>query len=191
MHLRLISLSIIIFSIAGCNNQYVVTQTPDDVYYSPVNGQAKKKKKNTVYTQEERTFRMSRHSRRWRFFDDDFGYDYNPYHYGFNYGHYYNPYYYPMPVFSGFNIRNPKNTTPRMTNLNSYNFQEAYVPNPKYQAESGSTRSTRRYNNSNNPSSGNTRTILSPGSSDGRNYSPTKPNTVTPGSAPVSRPSRN
>ncbi|MFM7709764.1 MAG: hypothetical protein ACKO5C_02500 [Ferruginibacter sp.] len=179
-----------IFSI-GCSNRYAITQTPDDVYFSPVQGASANQKNKAQYTQQDRTVRMSRFNRRWRFFDDDFGYDYHPYQYGYAYGYYYNPYYYPMPVFSGFSVRNPVNSTPRTSNLNSYNFQEAYVPNPKYQTASGNTRSIRIYNNSNQSGTGNTRTILTPGSADGRGYNPTRTTSPTQSGSPVTRPARN
>lgn len=174
---------------ASCHSAYRSTQTPDDVYYSPARplgeDESQKNEEETRYSQEDRQIRMARHDRRWRDFDDDFDCRYDPYHYGYTYGYYYNPYYYPYPVFFGTPVRNPKNSTPRMTNLSSYQFQDITVKNPKTGAVESSYRG-RRYN------LGNTgrerREILTPSTGNNRSYTPSSDNKSS--GSPVNRPLR-
>lgn len=193
---------------ASCSNSYKSTQTPDDVYYSPVRNieEDSKKEEETKVTRyrssEDREIIMSKYDRRWRDFDDDFNCHYNPYRYGYNYGYYYNPYYYPAPVYiSNTPIRNPKNTTPRMTNLGSYQYSATRYVDPK--TGTGQWIYTgRKYNNSNN--SNNNRRIITPSydnnnnsnnrsDNNTRSYTPST-NSSSGGSkssgTPVSRPGR-
>jgi hypothetical protein len=154
------------------------------------------------YAYTDRHARMAIYDRRWRDFDDDYNYRYDPYRYGYNYGYYYNPYYYPSPVYiSGINFSNPKNTVPRMTNLGSYNYSSMEVVNPK----AGTTkwiRSGRQYNTRNNSDNfirriitpSDIRTNSSSNNNNTRTYSPSQ--NVRSGSSsnnsgtPVSRPKR-
>lgn len=143
---------------SSCSTTYKSGQTPDDVYYSPAKPIVEKevvteeKREQTRIVKREyadRQIVMSIHDPRWRLFSDDYDAYYDPYRYGYSCGYYYNPYYYPSPVyFTNCSFVNPKNSTPRMTNLGSYNYSNMVVVNPK----SGYTRqfySTRPYNNSN------------------------------------------
>jgi hypothetical protein len=167
MNFKFLLLVIATVSIASCSTAYKSGQTPDDVYYSPVRGIDEKDNREDEEDRsdnyEEREIRMATRDRRWRDINDDYDYRYDPYRYGYNYGYYYNPYYYNRPVYiPGCTIINPKNTTPRMTNLGSYNNNTLVVSDPK----SGQTKwvkSTRSYNNSNNNGSF-VRRILTPSS---------------------------
>lgn len=167
MNIKFLLLVIASVSIASCSTAYKSGQTPDDVYYSPVRGIDEKDNREDEVDRsddyEEREIRMATRDRRWRDINDDYDYRYDPYRYGYNYGYYYNPYYYNRPVYiPGCTIINPKNTTPRMTNLGSYNNNTLAVSDPK----SGQTKwvkSNRAYNNSNNNSSF-VRRILTPSS---------------------------
>lgn len=148
------------FAFSSCTTLYQSGQTPDDVYYSPAREVTQT---NDLYTRsdnnyqpysnfEERQIRMSAYDPRWRYLDNYYNYDYsyNPYTYGYNYGYYYNPYYYNSPVyFKGVSIINPRNTTPRMTNLGSYQNNGIDVVNSK-SGTSGKFGPYRTYNNSNN-----------------------------------------
>jgi hypothetical protein len=167
MNFKFLLFVIATVSIASCSTAYKSGQTPDDVYYSPVRGIDEKDNREDEEDRsdnyEEREIRMATRDRRWRDINDDYDYRYDPYRYGYNYGYYYNPYYYNRPVYiPGCTIINPKNTTPRMTNLGSYNNNTLVVSDPK----SGQTKwvkSTRSYNNSNNNGSF-VRRILTPSS---------------------------
>jgi len=136
--LLLFASALVIFT--SCSTVYKSIQTTDDVYYSPVRMYEETKKDNTrdntrynnrinsndvryddyAYNSEIRQIRMGFNDRRWRNFDNEIFY--NPYMYGYNYGYYYNPYYFNQPVYNPIfvDINNPKNTTPRITNLNAY-----------------------------------------------------------------------
>lgn len=168
MNLKLLILAIAAVSIGGCSTAYKSGQTPDDVYFSPVRAIDEGETKDEVRTNntrtdtyEEREIRMATRDRRWRDINDDYDYTYryDPYRYGYNYGYYYNPYYYNRPVFlPGYTIVNPKNTTPRSTNLGSYKNPTLVVANNK----TGETRwvpANRSYSNSNNSGSFNRRII--------------------------------
>lgn len=167
MNIKFLLLVIASVSIASCSTAYKSGQTPDDVYYSPVRGIDERDNREDEVERsdnyEEREIRMATRDRRWRDINDDYDYRYDPYRYGYNYGYYYNPYYYNRPVYiPGCTIINPKNTTPRMTNLGSYNNNVLVVSDPK----SGQTKwvkSNRSYNNSNNNGSF-VRRILTPSS---------------------------
>lgn len=159
MNIKILLLSVATVSIVGCSTAYKSGQTPDDVYFSPIRAVEEKQERNDEAEKnyqsdnyEDRAIRMSTRDRRWRDLDDDYDYNgtYNPYRYGYNHGYYYNPYYYNRPVFLPGNvIVNPKNSTPRMTNLGSYTNSTLVVSDPK----SGQTKwvkSNKSYNNSNN-----------------------------------------
>ena len=159
MNLKLLILAIAAVSISSCSTAYKSGQTPDDVYFSPVRAIDERETRDEVRTTnnrtdtyEEREIRMATRDRRWRDINDDYDYNYlyDPYRYGYNYGYYYNPYYYNRPVFlPGYTIVNPKNTTPRSTNLGSYKNPTLVVANNK----TGETKwipANRSYNNSNN-----------------------------------------
>lgn len=191
-----------VISFTACTTTYKNSQTPDDLYYSPVKEIADEKEEEyTRMDPEEREIRMATRDRRWRDMDDRYDYDCNhhPYRYGYGYGYYYNPYYYPYPVYSP-NIRfsNPVNSTPRMVNLGGYTPQSVTIKDPKtgkYQ-----TPGNRNYNTGN---SGSTRRVIRSGSttvggSDSRTYSPSSSSSGNSGSGsrsgssqPVSRPPRN
>ena len=181
MNLKFLLFSICIATIFSCSNKYKITQTPDDVYYSPVRAieeDSNNDNENNVShpSSEDREIRMSRYDRRWTSFNDDYNYSYDPYHYGYNYGYYYNPFYYQTPFFiSTQTVQNSINTAIRTTSLTSYNFQN----NPISNIKSGPiqfTKPERSYNNSNN--NYNIRNIISPnnnnssGDNNTRTYSP-------------------
>lgn len=182
----------------GCSNKYKITQTPDDVYYSPIRGideDIKKEKDNTYNSSENREIIMSRHDRRWRDFDNDYNYNYDPYHYGYTYGYYYNPYYYPYPVYNySITPANPKNSTPRTTNLGSYSFHNVNTGNPKTSGPVKYYVPGRDYNNSNLGNS--IRNLISPdnnsssGHNNTRSYSPSSGSSGGGSGTPIVRPSR-
>jgi hypothetical protein len=162
MNIKILLLAIATGSIASCSTAYKSGQTPDDLYYSPVRVVEEKVEKkdevrrNTRYDNyEDRAIIMRTRDRRWRDLDDYYDYNcyYDPYRYGYNHGYYYNPYYYNRPVFlPGYVIVNPKNNTPRMTNLGSYNSSTLVVSDTK-SGETQWIRTNRAYNNSNNSGS--------------------------------------
>ncbi len=162
MNIKILLLIIAAGSLASCSTAYKSGQTPDDLYYSPVRAVEEKQERRTEVRRdtrydnyEDRAIIMSSRDRRWRDLDDEYDYNcrYDPYRYGYNYGYYYNPYYYNRPVYlPGYVIVNPKNATPRMTNLGSYNSSTLVVSD----AKSGDTkwvRTNRAYNNSNSSGS--------------------------------------
>jgi hypothetical protein len=165
MNIKFLLIAIAAASITSCSTAYKSGQTPDDVYFSPVRGidekdnvkQQRDERRDDYRADnyEEREIRMATRDRRWRDLNDYYDYNcyYDPYRYGYNYGYYYNPYYYNRPVYlPGYAIVNPKNTTPRMTNLGSYSNNTLVVSNNK----TGQTKwiqSTKSYNNSNNSGS--------------------------------------
>lgn len=194
MNTKILILAIATVSMASCSTAYKSGQTPDDLYYSPVrvveekyNKQDEVEIRDSRDSYEDRSIRMSTRDRRWRDLDDDYDYNYtyNPYRYGYNYGYYYNPYYYNRPVFlPGYTIVNPKNSTPRMTNLGSYNNSTLVVSNPK-SGETKWVKTNNSYNNSNNAGSF-IRRIITPSNSSssssgnsGRSYSNEGNNTRT------------
>ncbi len=177
MNIKFLLLAIAAVSITSCSTAYKSGQTPDDVYYSPVRAvderetREEKVEQRSTDNYEEREIRMATRDRRWRDINDDYDYRYDPYRYGYNYGYYYNPYYYNRPVYiTGCAIVNPKNTTPRMTNLGSYNNSALAVTD----AKSGQTKwvkPSRSYNNSNTNGGGFVRRILTPSASSSSNSS--------------------
>ena len=177
MNIKILLLAIAAGSITSCSTVYKSGQTPDDLYYSPVRAVEEKVEKkdevrrDTRYDNyEDRAIVMSTRDRRWRELDDEYDYNcsYDPYRYGYNHGYYYNPYYYNRPVFvPGYVIVNPKNNTPRMTNLGSYNSSTLVVSDVKG-GQSQWIRTNRAYNNSNNAGSF-IRRIITPSSPDNNN----------------------
>ncbi len=174
MNTKLLLLAISVAAFSSCSTMYKSGQTPDDVYFSPARpyGEDNKEEKRAevkTYSSEERYIRLGVNDRRYRDFDND--YSYNPYKYGFNYGYYYNPYYWPYPVYGNvYNTpSNPKNTTPRTTNLGAYN--GGSVKTSTY-SKTGTTKPVRSYNNSNNGSAvGNViRQLFTPGETSNSNY---------------------
>lgn len=191
----------LVLLLTSCSHTMKITQTPDDVYFSPVTpiDEDINSKDNYQAKNDDRQIIMSRHDRRWRDVDGDYNWQYDPYHYGYNYGYYYNPYYLPYPVYTnGYSIVNPKNNTIRTTNLSSYTFQNIGVVNPK----SGPIQfkqNGRRYNNSNN--SNTPRNVITPSihsnnnTNNTRTYSPNSSSNSgstnnNNGGAPVTRPKR-
>jgi len=179
MHYKILLFIGITLSLFSCSNKYKITQTPDDVYYSPIRGvdeDVKHENTKNYASSERREIVMSRYDSRWRDIDYDYNYSYDPYHYGYTYGYYYNPYYYPYPVYNyGITPSNPKNSPPRTTNLGSYTFQNVNASNPKTSGPVQFYVPGRQYNNSNLDN--NIRNILTPGGSSSgsngtRTYSP-------------------
>lgn len=210
MKIKFLPLILLVTAFASCQTIYKSGQTPDDVYYSPARA-AEEKAEATVrrdvvrpYDAEEREIRMSAYDPRWRNIDEyDYDYTYSPYQYGYSYGYYYNPYYYPCPVYiTNVAILNPKNNTPRMTNLSSYSNTQTVVANQK----TGATYNLNTYRNYNNSNRTNSRNIYnrtysndrttSDNSSNSRSYTPSGSGSSSSSSSggsssgSVSRPSR-
>lgn len=167
--------------ISSCSTAYKNSQTPDDVYYSPASGTEKyiSREKETYtrrYDTEERQIRMRVYDYRWRSldYDYDYGCSYSPYYYGYNHGYYYNPYYYPVPVYNYGPVVNPKNNTPRMTNLSSYQNHVA-VKNSKSGYRTTPVNSARVYNNNTSSNSEYSRRIIRP-QSNNDGYQPSRDN---------------
>ena len=182
------------FCLISCNNIYKVTQTPDDVYYSPVrelDDIVEKENKKPVHS-DNREIIMSKYDSRWRAINGNYDNSYSPYAYGYGYGYYYNPYYYAYPIYNnGLNF-STTNSTPRTTNLSSYQFNNTNTVNPKYNTSPVKYKSsTRSYNNSN--SSDNTREVISPNSNstnnNTRSYTPSSSSSSGSGNT-ISRPTR-
>lgn len=158
MNSRILLAALALTAFGSCTSTYKSSQTPDDVYYSPVrvlkeetrkeddNDQAKKEQ-----AVEDRDIRNRIRDKRYRDFDNDYSYDYNYNtrcncycnHYG--YGYYNHPYYYPTYYYNPKYTPIPVNTTPRMVNLNAYTPQNTTVVNNK----TGVSTQQPRYNNSN------------------------------------------
>ena len=225
MNNKLLLLAFAVVAFTSCSTIYKSGQTPDDVYYSPVRPVGETTNSDTRYRErdysqernysEDRQIRLGIYDPRWRNFDNDISY--NPYRYGFNYGYYYNPYYYPYPVYNNIIVvtaPNPKNSTPRMTNLDAYgNANSNYNTNTNTKTGSPYRAPIRSYNNSNGSKLGNTlRTIFSSetpsvynsnssgnSSQNSRSYSPSSSSRSSSGSSSsgnsgggsTSRPTRN
>ena len=167
MNNKLLLLALAVVSFSSCSTIYKSGQTPDDVYYSPVRLVGETSKSETQREErnysrernylEDRQIRFGIYDPRWRNFDNDISY--NPYRYGFNSGYYYNPYYYPFPVYNNIIVvaaPNPKNSTPRMTNLAAYNSNYSnYNTNLNTKTGSPYRAPVRTYNNSNGSKLGN------------------------------------
>ena len=174
---------IFLFVLSGCSSVYKSGQTPDDVYYSPLqevktsSNYETRNRREAIPDFEDREIRMGAYDYRWRNLNNRYDYDfaYNPYSFGYNYGYYYNPYFVNHPVFlNGVVFVNPKNNAPRTTNLTSYKSTALTTFDPKT-GSSFTTGGIRAYNNNNNSS--NRRQIIYPGynrnnnNSDGRSSS--------------------
>jgi hypothetical protein len=124
MNTKILLAAVCAMAACGCSTAYKVTQTPDDVYYSPGRDgtYAYVASPAESETYNDGDILMSINDPRWRLFDD-YDYSYSPYAYGYNSDYYYNPYYCSYPVYNPIVITpaNPVNTTPRMTNLSAYN----------------------------------------------------------------------
>lgn len=168
MNIKFLLIAIATVAVTSCSTAYKSGQTPDDVYYSPARAIEENSYRNEVDYRtdnyEDRAIRMQVIDRRWRYLDMDYDYRYDPYRYGYNYGYYYNPYYYNRPIYlPGSLIVNPKNNTPRMTSLGSYNNTRLVSSD----AKSGHTRwvNSREYINNSNDSRNNNnfnRRVLTP-----------------------------
>jgi hypothetical protein len=173
----------------------MLTQTPDDVYYSPARGDDNggNVKKEPMRTDPmERQWNMARYDRRWRYLHD-FDRYYDPYRYGFGYGYYYNPYYNPYPVLNPYLTTLQLKVSPvRSVNLNSYQFQQAPRDPKGNQGPVRFSQPVRTYNQSNRENS-TQREINTPsyqGGQSPRNYQPSGNSGGSPGSS-ISRPARN
>lgn len=219
MNTKLLLIALAAVSLSSCSSVYKSGQTPDDVYYSPVrmygteenndNKRDDARRDNGRYYSEQSQIRFGINNPRWRYLDD---FSYNPYLYGYNYGYYYNPYYCPVPVYNHgpVNAVNPKNSTPRMTNLSAYTsaynnantYGSSKYSNPvnmpvRSYNNSGSrlsntlnkifNNSNSNYNNSNNSQNNSNQSS--------RSYTPSSSSSSSSGSSSsggaVSRPARN
>jgi uncharacterized membrane protein YgcG len=221
MNTKLLLIAVAAVSLSSCSSVYKSGQTPDDVYYSPVrtydaavktNEDRRDNNYNNYSYAERSQIRLGINNARWRYLDD---YSYNPYVYGYSYGYYYNPYYCPIPVYNYGSIVtvNPKNSTPRMTNLAAYN--TAYnntnsnasskytnpvkMPVRNYNNTSRLSNTLNKifnngsnYNNSNNNNSNNSQNNSNQSS---RSYTPSSSSnssgSSSSGSSGASRPARN
>jgi len=206
MKLQILPIITIAVILASCSSTYRTGQTPDDVYYSPAKPVEENYQANTYESSRERYYdrsiMMAIYDPRWRYWNDDFNYYYDPYHYGYSYGYYYNPYYYYYPVYIGNTyVRNPKNSTPRMTSLGSYNNNNYKVPTVRAAKPNWKAPTPNYYNNSNKSTltrerlynSRSNRSDDNDYNSGSRGYSPSQ-STQSSGSSSsgsgVSRPSR-
>ncbi len=220
MNNKLLLFAFAIVTFASCTTVYKSGQTPDDVYYSPVRMYDETRKEDTKddridyrdFNAETRQIRMGINDRRWRNFDNEISY--NPYLFGYNYGYYYNPFYWAQPVYNPviFVANNPRNTTPRTTNLNGYG--NGYINNnvninpktgtrvavPARVYNNGSklgnvlrgvlNSETPRYNNNNNNNNNNNRNNNNTQSN--RSYTPsTSSGSSSSSGGTITRPARN
>ena len=220
MNTKLLLIAVALVTLSSCSSVYKSGQTPDDVYYSPVRtydvevrkeDERKDNSRNYSYS-EQSQIRLGINNPRWRYLND---YTYSPYLYGYDYGYYYNPYYCPVPVYNYGTVVtvNPKNNTPRMTNLAAYNTaynnsntnSNSKYSNPVNMPVRGYNNNTSRlsntlnkifnngtnYNNSNNSNSQNN------SNQNSRSYTPSSSSSSnsssgsSSGSSGASRPARN
>lgn len=193
--LALYLLSFITMVLISCHSSEMLTQTPDDVYYSPAREDVDRKllrREPMRNDPMERQWNMARYDRRWRYLND-FDQFYDPYRFGFGYGYYYNPYYSPFPVINPFQTSiQPKSSPVRSINLDSYRFQEAPRDPKGNQGPVRFSQPIRSYNNS-NAENAPRRERYSPsyqGSQPSRGYQPSNNSGGTSGSS-ISRPARN
>lgn len=185
MNAKILLIALSAAAFTSCSTAYKSTQTPDDVYYSPVRAvdesrsdDRREEARRESYTADDSRIRMTIRDYRWRdFYDDyDYSYRYSPYSYSYcncscnNYGYYYNPYYYRKPLYYPVATFKPAvNSTPRMVNLNGYkNYAAAVNNDPKTGSNRSFNGSQRVYNNNNNGESrfGRVvREVFSPGNS--------------------------
>lgn len=177
MNTKILLIAFSAFAITSCSTAYKSAQTPDDVYYSPVRmvdekqDNSRREETRETYNADDSRTRMAIRDRRWRDLNDEYDYTYrnSPYNYSYcncacntGYGYYYNPFFYPRPLYQTtiVSFKPAVNTTPRSVNLNAYkNYNQAVTYNPKSGtitgasiSNSGGSRQTRQYNNSNNQS---------------------------------------
>ncbi len=191
MQTKILLLALSAAAFSSCSTAYKSGQTPDDVYYSPV--QVAEEEHNTkreeVKNEQPVDYEISMSIRdyRWRDFRDEYNYDYSPYNYTckkYNYGYYYNPYYYPWAIYTGsIAYSKPVNTTPRMVNLNTYTGYNSKVATGKTSSMNWAT-PRRQYNNSNNRSNvGNLiREVITPSSNNSSSSSSNNSRTYAPAS---------
>ena len=204
MKTKILLLSLSVAALGSCTTAYKSSQTPDDVYYSPVKVYASEDDRDNDREKEKKyepskdyEIVMGIRDHRWRDFSDDYSYDYSPYNYTckrYNYGYYYNPFYYPRVIYTvktGYS--KPLNTTPRMVNLNAYNGYNPRVASDKTNGTNWAG-SSYRYNNSNSSSGSRAREILYPRSSssssssnDTRTYTPSSSGSSSSGSSSSGR----
>ncbi len=206
MKTKILHFTLLAAVLSSCSTAYKSTQTPDDVYYSPVRAEKEKEEKDRDEVRREPAkdyeIAMGIRDYRWRDFRDDYSYDNSPYNYTckkYNYGYYYNPYYYPWAIYTGkTSYSKPVNTTPRMVNLNTY---KGYNSNVAISKTTGmvNSNSSYRYNNSNNSGNSGRKLILpsssnSSSSNNSRTYTPSSSNSGSSSgssnSGSVSRPKR-
>jgi hypothetical protein len=206
---KILLASLVVTVFASCSTTYKSGQTPDDVYYSPVRTvqyeekQERDQVRNDQEDNEEREIRMRIRNQRWRYFEDNYGYNYSSYNHYCNcycnqggwgyYNHPYanpNPFYYPGPIrFNNYAPAPP----PRVVNLGGYNGSGNVVrtyTNPK----TGVTTATPRYNNSNTNTRGSgvgnvIRQIFTPSSNNSNNSNNSTPSNNTRTYSPSSTPS--
>ena len=149
MKLTILLLSVSIISLASCTTAYKTGQTPDDVYYSPLQDREEyvesdrdeEPRYNDEYY-EDRYLRMKvRNRTRWSDLDDWYYSDYrnryniyvgccfcqsswSPYSY---WNTYHNPYYNNYVIVT--NVKSPVYTKPRTFNLNAYNPNQSNTRN--------------------------------------------------------------
>ena len=190
MNTKLLLAIISVAVCSSCTTLYKSGQTPDDVYFSPARSygegdnrenREEQAERQDQYAYEDRAIRMGINDARWRYLDNDYGYNqfyspynqyYSSYNYGFNHGYYYNPYFWPYPVYSPIFVSpsNPKITTPRTNNLAAYGSINGYNNAPLNSKPQRTTR-VRSYNNSNETGVGRTirRVLNSTNSSNANN----------------------
>ena len=215
MNTKLLLIAVAVVSLSSCSSVYKSGQTPDDVYYSPVRTYGEQvvvkndnARRDDYSTYSERSqIRLGINNPRWRYLND---FSYSPYLYGYDYGYYYNPYYCQWPVYNYGTVVtvNPKNSTPRMTNLAAYNTaynnsnvsSNSKYSNPVNMPVRGYNNNTSRlsntlnkiFNNSSNYNNSNNSQNNSNQSS--RSYTPSSnssSNSSSSGSSSTSRPVRN
>ncbi len=200
MNAKILLIALSAAAFTSCSTAYKSTQTPDDVYYSPVRAVDESRSDNSsayerqYSSSDDSRIRMVIRDYRWRdFYDDyDYSYRYSPYSYSYcnctcnNYGYYYNPYYSRRPLYYPAAYYSPAvNTTPRMVNLDGYkNYAAAVNNNPKTgSGGSYNPKPARVYNNNNNGESrfGRVvREVISPSNNNSsNNSSPSNNNTRT------------
>ena len=144
MKINLLLIFVLIITISSCSTAYRVTQTPDDVYYSPVhlqydsvrtNRDKYKESDNTVYeNSEDREIRRRVHNRRYKRYDDRYDYPYwSNYPYANNY-----PNGNTNPVYADPKYGTPPTQSqPRKTNLGAYKPNATTDSSRTYDPKSG------------------------------------------------------
>ncbi|UEG49807.1 hypothetical protein LK994_14290 [Ferruginibacter lapsinanis] len=213
MKAKFLLIALSIAAASSCTSAYRSGQTPDDVYFSPARTYEENRKddnRDDLIRQEaqDRVIRLGINDYRYRNLDYDYyDYSYYPYKYGYDYGYYYNPYYYPYPVYNNPITPAPAkpNTTPRKTDLssynNGYNNTNSINNNNKLAPKMGAVTPSRTYNNNNtnynnynsntNTNSNNTTRSYTPSTNNNSSSSSSSSSSGNNSSGtPVSRPSR-